>query len=81
MDNGQKDAAVGENRQSNAAAAVGGGEKYKLFVTYQFLFRMGPDIEPQFQFEIMTKTLVRLQYMGQPCNTFLNKTQRGPDGV
>ena len=28
------DAAVGENRQSNAAAAVGGGEKYKLFVTY-----------------------------------------------
>ena len=34
MINGQKDAAVGENRQSNAAAAVGGGEKYKLFVTY-----------------------------------------------
>ena len=34
MDNGQKDAAVGENRQSNAAAAVGGGEKYKLFVTH-----------------------------------------------
>ena len=31
------DAAVGENRQSNAAAAaaaVGGGEKYKLFVTH-----------------------------------------------
>ena len=28
------DAAVGENRQSNAAAAVGGGVKYKLFVTY-----------------------------------------------
>ena len=34
MINGQKDAAVGENRQSNAAAAVGGGEKYELFVTY-----------------------------------------------
>ena len=34
MINGQKDAAVGENRQSNAAAPVGGGEKYKLFVTY-----------------------------------------------
>ena len=36
MINGKKtDAAVGENRQSNAAAAaVGGGEKYKLFVTY-----------------------------------------------
>ena len=30
---------------------------------------------------MMTKTLVRLQYMGQPCNTFLNNTQRGPDGV
>ena len=33
------DAAVGENRQSNAAA-VGGGEKFKLFVTYSFLFRI-----------------------------------------